>query len=354
MATLRQAFSLVFLVLAMLTSTAFASRWIWCTDYVAYEIGIGHFGHAKTWWSDSRFTSTGYTQSSTPAVGAIIVFNSWSSNAFGHVGIVRSILSSSEILIDHSNWHWDGNPQTGVGVKQASGSWSQVKVKYNPGDDNYGGSTYPVLGFLIPPASNYPVLGINNPYFISKCIQSSPPDSRCVTYDIGLWWQCWGPPFVLSPLCDFGLGGGDHSTSLPDFIMNNVWLQDTAGNSRTVFRPGESIQMKGQVKNTGVGAPSNAITIKFYLSNGENVDSNKQTVGTDTVQAYNLTAGSTHTETEGLNVPTLPGTYNIQVCADTDDSVNEEKESNNCRHFVFRVDNFAWLIPIINTILEID
>lgn len=352
MTAIRRIFPLLFVALAMLTGSAFANRWIWCTDYVASELGIGLFGDAKTWWNDSRFTSTGYTKSSTPTVGAIIVFNSWTGNPYGHVGIVRSILSSSEILIDHSNWHWDGNPQTGVGVKQASGSWSQVKVKFNPGDANYGGTAYPVQGFLVPPSSTYPVLGINNPYFINKCIQSSPPDSRCVTYDIGLWWQCWGPPFVLSPLCNFGVGGGDRATSLPDFIMNNVWLEDESGNRLTVFRPGERIKMKGQVKNTGTGNPSNASTLKFYLSNGENVDSNKQTVGTDTIQASSLTAGSTHTETEGVDAPLTPGTYNIQACADTENVVVEDKDSNNCRLVVFRVDSYAWLIPIINLILE--
>lgn len=297
MATARQAFSLVFLVLAMLTSTAFASRWIWCTDYVSEQLGIGHYGDAWEWWNNTWFTDTGWTKSSTPVVGSIIVFDKWAKNQYGHVGIVRQIVSPSEILIDHSNWHWDGNPQTGIGVKPANGSWSQVKVKFNPGDKNYGGSVYPVQGFLIQPPSTYPVLGINNPYFISRCIQSSPPDSRCITYDIGLWWQCWGPPFVMSPLCNFGIGGGDRATSLPDLIINNVWLENEGGSRLTVFAPGERIKMKGQVKNTGAGNPSNASTLKFYLSSGENVDSNKQTVGTDTIQASSLTVGSTHTET---------------------------------------------------------
>lgn len=352
MITIRRIFLLLLMTLVMFTGTAFANRWIWCTDYVASEFGIGVYGDAWEWWNDSRFTSTGYTKSSIPAVGSIIVFNNWQKNPAGHVGIVREIVSSSEIRIDHSNWHWDGNVQKGVGVKQASGSWTQVLVKYNPDDTNYGGTAYPVQGFLILPMSTYSVIGINSPYFIDSCIRASSVDSRCVTYDIGLWRQCWDAPFVLSPLCNFGVGGGDHTTSLPDFIMNNVWLEDESGSHLTVFSPGERIKMKGQIKNTGVGNPSNTSTLKFYLSNGENVDSNKQTVGTDTIQASSLTVGSTHTETEGVDAPSTPGIYNIQACADTESTVSEEKDSNNCGLVVFRVENYAWLTPIINSLLE--
>lgn len=333
--------------------TAAANRWIWCTDYVAAELGIGLYGDAKTWWDDSTFTSTGYTKSSTPVVGSIVVFNSWDSNPYGHVGVVRQIVSSSEILIDHSNWHWDGSILQGVGVKKYSGSWTQVKVKYNPGDSTYPSTPYPVRGFLVPPSSSYSVIGINSPYFIDSCIRTSPVDSRCVTYDIALWKQCWDAPFVLSPLCEYGIGGGNYATALPDFIMNKAWLLDDAGNVKTTFSPGQHVQMKGQAKNTGKGNSTGAITVKFYRSNGEKVDSNKQEVGSDTIQASSLPSGSTHTETEGLYVPTTPGTYNIVVCADTGHAVGEEIESNNCStEAVFKVDDFAWLIPILNIILE--
>lgn len=342
----------VLLSLFSLVGTVSAATWLWCTDFVANDYNIGGYGDAKTWWDDTRFTSTGYTKSSTPVVGAIVVFNGWSSNSYGHVAIVRQIVSSSEIKVDHSNWHWDGNPLYGVGIKQASGSWSSVKVKFNPGDSSYSSSTYPVRGFLIPPSSSYSVIGMNSPYFKQKCIDQYPWDSRCVTADIDPWLECHDTNGTRRPLCDYGVGGGDITSTYPDFIVSQNWLQDGAGNAKSVFRPGESISMKGKIKNTGVGNPSTAITVKFYLSNGQNPDSNKQTVGTDTIQAYNLTAGSTHTETESMNVPTVPGTYNIQVCADTGGVVTEEHESNNCLAMVFQVDDYSWLIPIIQLLLN--
>lgn len=335
-------FGRIFLAVFALTASAlaWAAQYYQCTEYVADQYGIMHYGNAKTWYDDSRFLNTGYTQYSSPAVGAIIVFDGWSKNTRGHVGIVREIVSSTEIKIDHANWHNDEVLLTGVGVKQASGSWSSVKVKYSPGDENYGASSYAVRGFLYPPSSSYSVIGANSPYFKEKCIDQYPWDNRCVTADIDPWLECrdTNPPGGRSPICEYGGGGGDYETSLPDFILNKAWLVDDAGKLRAEFHPGQHLQMKGQIKNVGPGNSPAAITVKFYLSNGVNIDSNKQRVGSDTVQASSLPSDGTHTETEGLYAPTTLGTYNIQVCADPSNAVSEEQESNNCsKAVVFKV-----------------
>lgn len=339
----------LFLFGALLFSGAvFAARFLQCTEYVAEQLGfMNNRGNAEAWWTNPGFTTNGYTKTSTPQVGAIIVFDDWDyvdsngkrrKNPYGHVGIVRQIVSGSEIKIDHANWKWDGNVQTGVGVKQAAGSWNSVKVKYNPGDENYGASVYPVQGFLIPPPPGFTPIGISNPSFKAKCISQYPWDAACVVADISFYLDCLDTSGGYSDLCDFGMGGGDYSESLPDFILNKVWLVNPAGKLALEFHPGESIQMKGQVKNTGSGNSSAAITVKFYLSNGVNVDPNKQQVGSNTIQAYNLNSGSTHTETEGTYAPTTLGTYNITVCADTGNVVAEEHESNNCsKEAVFKV-----------------
>lgn len=332
-----------------------------CVTYVARLIGISHYGDGKTWWTDPRFIASGYAKNYVPLVGSIVVFDGWGyadgngdwhGNPYGHVGIVRQIISSSEILIDHANWDNKGTIYTGVGVRKANGSWSSVNVKKTP-SSSYGSSSYPVLGFLVPPPSPGSVIGIVSPFFVNFCIKTSPADSRCSQTDIDFWWQCWGPPYAPSPICNFGMGGGDYVTPKPDLILYKAWLQDDAGNVKITFSPGEHIQMKGQAKNTGNGNSTAAVTVKFYRSNGEKVDTNKQQVGSDTIQASSLPSGSTHTETEGLYAPTTPGTYNIVVCIDTGNTVAEEHESNNCsKEAVFKVDDFSWLIPIINLILE--
>ncbi len=342
--------AIVFVATVLLLGTAVVSATeegvLQCVTYVARLIGISHYGDGKTWWTDTRFTTSGYAKNSTPSVGSIIVFDGWGytdangefhGNIYGHVGIVRQIVNSSEILIDHANWDKKGTIYTGVGVRKANGSWSSVNVKATP-SSAYGSSAYPVLGFLVPPPSPYSVIGITSPFFVDSCIRAIPTDSRCDQFDIALWLQCWGPPYAPSPICTFGMGGGDNVTPKPDLILYKTWLQDDAGNVRTEFHPGEHIQMKGQAKNTGNGNSTAAVTVKFYLSNGENVDSNKQQVGTDTVQASSLPSGGTHTETEGIYAPTALGTYNITVCIDTGDTVAEEHESNNCsKEAVFKV-----------------
>jgi hypothetical protein len=150
---------------------------------------------------------------------------------------------------------------------------------------------------------------------------------------------------------DTSVGVGGFYT-LPDFIGIKMWLVDSSGKDKTVFRAGEQIQMKAQFKNVGTDSPSD-ITVKFYLSNGVKVDSNKQTVGTDNIRDYNMESGETQTETESLTAPTTKGTYNIIACADTEKVVTEQHESNNCTEVaVFRVDDLRWINPIINYILD--
>lgn len=148
-----------------------------------------------------------------------------------------------------------------------------------------------------------------------------------------------------------GMGGGSNS-ALPDFIVNSIWLEDSSGNDKTLFVPGEQIKMKAQFKNKGSNSPS-SIQVKFYLSNGKKVDGNKQHVGTDTIQASNMESGETHTETESIYAPTTPGTYNITSCADTQKVVAEEHESNNCsEEAVFSVVNISAVMNIIANYLN--
>ncbi len=148
--------------------------------------------------------------------------------------------------------------------------------------------------------------------------------------------------------CSGGSGGG----SVPDFIVNDIWLENQLGQTKTVFRPGETITMKAKIKNVGTNSPM-GIEAKFYLSNGEEVDSDKEPKETVNIDENDLESGETHTTAEELFAPSARGTYNITVCADTDEEVEEEHERNNCSdEAVFRVDDFAWLVPIINLILQ--
>lgn len=303
---------------------------IQCVPYARMITGIMIYGDAHTWWSQAP--GLGYTRGDDPEIKAVISFPIQSGMPVGHVGVVRSIVSSNKIKIDHANMPADGQVRTGVEVIDVSGNWTRVKVG--------GGSTeWNINGFIYDD-------------FVSKCIHQYPPDSSCSGEDIDYYLECRD-----TNLCDIsGLGGAD-SSELPDFYVTQIWLEDSSDNEKTIFLPGEEIKMKAQFKNKG-GNASHDIEVKFYLSNGEHVDSNKQPVGTDNIHYYNIESGQTHTETEGMYAPTTPGTYNITACADTDDDVEEEHESNNCSiEAVFTVQTLGqqhikWLLPLINYILE--
>ncbi len=281
------------------------------------------------------------------------MFNSWGSNNYGHVGIVTEVVSSDEIVIAHSNWNWDGQILTDIEVDDASGNWTSVKV-YNPRIGGFGSKSFPVRGFLYPPEGTPNPIHLNHSLFESLCIYAVPYDSRCDGTDIDAWLECkdvYGGNFDVC--WGNGIGGGDYETILPDFIVHSIWLENQSGKVKTVFRTGEQIKIKAKFKNTGNGDSPSDITVKFYLSEGYHVDSDKQHIDTAEIDDDDLESGETKTETEDFNVPSTPGIYNITACADTGEVVTEEHESNNCSdEAVFRVDDFGWLVPIIKNILE--
>jgi hypothetical protein len=192
-------------------------------------------------------------------------------------------------------------------------------------------------------------------YLISSTFFSSGYSywSDNIPVDISDYFTCdtYGC-YVCSSPC---WGGGQE---LPDLIVVQTWLEDNTEKEKLIFSPGEQIYMKSQFKNAGAGDPNHDIEVKFYLSDGEYVDSNKQHVGTDNIHDYNLESRETHTETESIYAPTTPGTYNITACVDTGDDVAEEHESNNCStEAVFTVQTLGqqvikWLLPILNLILQ--
>ena len=146
-----------------------------------------------------------------------------------------------------------------------------------------------------------------------------------------------------------GTGG---SGSLPDFITKTIWLSDSSGNPKTVFAPGEAMQIHIKVKNVGVDTPS-GIDVEYFRSDGYYKDSDPKNVGTDFIHKDDLQGGEIHGELKNTTAPMNKGTYNFVACPDSDHNIAEEHEDNNCSNeAIFRVDDFKWLNPIINYILD--
>ncbi len=112
-----------------------------CTEYVASAYDITSYPHAKGWYNHSGIIESGYTQSNTPIDGAIVVFDSWGTNDYGHVGIMKNAGTGWDI--DHANWNDDGEVNGRMSIVSAD-NWNSAHI-------NGGNKSYPIIGFLIPP-----------------------------------------------------------------------------------------------------------------------------------------------------------------------------------------------------------
>jgi hypothetical protein len=121
-------------------------RHLYCVEYARLASGIAIFGDARTWWDKARQS---YAQLTNPAPGAVMVFNTRKKMALGHVAVVKRILSSREVIIDHANWGRDGRIYLNAPVidVSANNDWSLVKV-WNTRAGTMGSNTYAIKGFI--------------------------------------------------------------------------------------------------------------------------------------------------------------------------------------------------------------
>jgi surface antigen len=73
----------------------------------------------------------------------------------GHVAVVKRIVSSREIRIDHANWRRDGNIYLNAPVidVSANNDWSKVRV-FDTRSGQMGSTVYPIKGFVSRTALN--------------------------------------------------------------------------------------------------------------------------------------------------------------------------------------------------------
>jgi murein DD-endopeptidase MepM/ murein hydrolase activator NlpD len=205
-------------------------------------------------------------------------------------------------------------------------------------------------------------LTINNPWFSEMCVNSY--DSSCDGSDVTTYEECVleGSTLCAPTISTYSAvnGGNFHSNggaggdtgSLPDFIIKNIWLSDSAGSPKAIFRPGEAMQIHIEVKNTGADTPS-GIDVDYFRSNGYYKDSSPTYLATDFIHKDDLEGGETHNELKNTTAPTTAGRYNMTAKADPDNDVIEEHDGNNwSEEAVFVVDDFSWLQPIMSLILN--
>jgi hypothetical protein len=121
-------------------------RRIYCVEFARLVSGIALFGDARTWWDQAR---SAYAQLANPSPGAVMVFAGRKSMRSGHVAVVKRLVSSREVLVDHANWGRDGSIYLNAPVIDVSpqNDWSMVKV-WNVRANTMGTTAYNLKGFI--------------------------------------------------------------------------------------------------------------------------------------------------------------------------------------------------------------
>ncbi len=118
-----------------------------CVPFARAASGIELKGNAVNWWDAAAGV---YERGSQPEVGAVLNFRANGGMRLGHVAVVRQVVNSREVEIDHANWAWSGkgNISRGVTVIDVSerNDWSAVRVALGHGEQF--GSMYSTYGFI--------------------------------------------------------------------------------------------------------------------------------------------------------------------------------------------------------------
>jgi surface antigen len=119
-----------------------------CVPYARAESGVDIRGDAKNWWT---LAAGRYLRTQEPAAGNVFVMNGYAGANRGHVAVVRRIVSSRKIVVDHANWLNQGEITVDVPVKDVSskGDWSAVRVWHVP-TQTWGKRVYTARGFIAP------------------------------------------------------------------------------------------------------------------------------------------------------------------------------------------------------------
>lgn len=119
-----------------------------CVPYAREHSSVKLYGDAWTWWDKAEGK---FSRQSVPEPGAVMVLTGYAGPERGHVAVVRTLVSSREIRVDHANWLGDGTVYLDDPVTDVSenNDWSQVRV-WNIRTGGWGGRIYPVQGFIGP------------------------------------------------------------------------------------------------------------------------------------------------------------------------------------------------------------
>lgn len=123
-----------------------AQKPLQCVPYAREHSKVKIYGDAYTWWDKAAGK---YPRGALPEEGSVMVLNNYAGPNRGHVAVVRSVVTSREIRVDHANWLDDGSIYVNDPVMDVSDAndWTAVRV-FNIKTGAWGGKVYPVQGFI--------------------------------------------------------------------------------------------------------------------------------------------------------------------------------------------------------------
>lgn len=115
-----------------------------CVPYARYLSGINLQGDAYTWWSSAAGR---YLRGQQPMPGAVLVLSRTDRLTRGHLAVVRQVIDSRQILVDHANWK-PGQVTPGMAVADVSPNNDWTALRFFNDEAEAWGSVYPAYGFI--------------------------------------------------------------------------------------------------------------------------------------------------------------------------------------------------------------
>lgn len=146
-------------LLAIFAVSAPAQARLQCVAYARAHSDVQLSGNARDWWDNAAGT---YSRGQAPRPGAVLAFRGSSVMPMGHVAVVRKVVDSRHLLIDHANWSRPGMVERGVMAVDVSdkGDWSAVRVWYAP-TGSLGLRAAPAFGFIYPAGKGADTIAAN-------------------------------------------------------------------------------------------------------------------------------------------------------------------------------------------------
>lgn len=122
-----------------------------CVPYARNNSTIFIRGDAWTWWKGAEGR---YAKSNDPEIGSVLVFQKTKKMRRGHVAVIKEVIDSRKVVVDHANWAPRGSRLRGKEAKNIAiidvspnNDWTSVRVWFKPLGD-FGARTYPTYGFI--------------------------------------------------------------------------------------------------------------------------------------------------------------------------------------------------------------